>query len=36
MEIIIHQAILHVLYTSLNPPVLSGSCMESNDENTAY
>ena len=28
MEIIIHQAILHVLDTTLDAPVLSGSCME--------
>ena len=28
MEIIVHQAILHVLDTTLDAPVLSGSCME--------
>ena len=28
MEIIIHQAILHVLDTTLDAPVLSGSSME--------
>lgn len=30
MEILIHQAILHVLDTTLDAPVLSGSCMELN------
>ena len=36
MEIIIHQAILHVLDTTLDAPVLSGSCMEATAEKTAY
>ena len=36
MEIIIHQAILHVLDTTLDAPVLSGSCMEPTAEKTAY
>ena len=36
MEIIIHQAILHVLDTTLDAPVLSGSGMELTAEKTAY
>ena len=36
MEIIIHQAILHVLDTAMDAPVLSGSGMEMPDEKTAY
>lgn len=36
MEIIIHQAILHVLDTTLDAPVLSGSGMELTTEKTAY
>ena len=36
MEIIIHQAILHVLDTRLDAPVLSGSGMEMTAEKTAY
>ena len=36
MEIIIHQAILHVLDTTLDAPVLSGSCMEPTAEKMAY
>ena len=36
MEIIIHQAILHVLDTTLDVPVLSGSGMEMTAEKTAY
>lgn len=36
MEIIIHQAILHVLDTTLDTPVLSGSSMELTAEKTAY
>ena len=36
MEIIIHQAILHVLDTTLDAPVLSGSSMELTTEKTAY
>ena len=36
MEIIVHQAILHVLDTTLDAPVLSGSCMEPTAEKTAY
>lgn len=36
MEIIIHQAVLHVLDTTLDAPVLSGSCMELTAEKTAY
>ena len=32
----IHQAILHVLDTTLDAPVLSGSCMELTAEKTAY
>jgi hypothetical protein len=36
MEIIIHQAILHVLDTTLNAPVLSGGGMELTAEKTAY
>ena len=36
MEIIIHQAILHVLDTTLDAPVLSGSGMEKTAEKTAY
>ena len=36
MEILIHQAILHVLDTTLDAPVLSGSCMELTAEKTAY
>ena len=36
MEIIIHQAILHVLDTTLDAPVLSGSGMEMTAEKTAY
>ena len=36
MEIIIHQAVLHVLDTALDAPVLSGSCMELTAEKTAY
>ena len=36
MEIIIHQAILHVLDTTLDAPVLSSSCMEPTAEKTAY
>ena len=36
MEIIIHQAILHVLDTTLDAPVLSGSGMEMTAEKNAY
>ena len=36
MEIIIHQAILHVLNTTLDAPVLSGGGMELTAEKTAY
>ena len=36
MEIIIHQAILHVLGTTLDAPVLSGGGMELTAEKTAY
>ena len=36
MEIIIHQAILHVLDTTLDAPVLSGGGMELTVEKTAY
>ena len=36
MEIIIHQAILHVLDTTLDAPVLSGGDMELTAEKTAY
>ena len=36
MEIIIHKAILHVLDTTLDAPVLSGSSMELTAEKTAY
>ena len=36
MEIIIHQAILHVLDTTLDAPVLSGSSMDLTAANTAY
>ena len=36
MEIIIHQAILHVLDTTIDAPVLSGSSMELTAEKTAY
>ena len=36
MEIIIHQAILHVLDTTLDAPVLSGGGMELTTEKTAY
>ena len=36
MEIIIHQAILHVLDSTLDAPILSGSCMELTAEKTAY
>ena len=36
MEIIIHQAILHVLATTLDAPVLSGGGMELTAEKTAY
>ena len=36
MEIIIHQAILHVLDTTLDARVLSGSCMEPTAEKMAY
>lgn len=36
MEIIIHQAILHVLDTMLDAPVLSGGGMELTAEKTAY
>ena len=36
MEIIIHQAILHVLDTTLDAPVLSGGGMELTAEKTAY
>ena len=36
MEIIIHQAILHVLDTTQDAPVLSGSGMEMTAEKTAY
>ena len=36
MEIIVHQAILHVLDTTLDAPVLSGSYMEMTAEKTAY
>ena len=36
MEIIIHQAILHVLDTTLDAPVLSGGGMELTAERTAY
>ena len=36
MEIIIHQAILHVLDTTLDAPVLSGSGMDLTSEKTAY
>lgn len=36
MEIIIHQAILHVLDTTMDAPVLSGGGMELTAEKTAY
>ena len=36
MEIIIHQAILHVQDPTLDAPVLSGSCLEPTAEKTAY
>lgn len=36
MEFIIHQAILHVLDTTMDLPVLSGSVMELTAEKTAY
>ena len=36
MEIIIHQAILHVLATTMDAPVLSGGGMEMTAEKTAY
>ena len=36
MEIIIHQALLHVLDTTLDAPVLSGGGMELTAEKTAY
>lgn len=36
MELILHQAILHVLDTTLDAPVLSGSVMELTAEKTAY
>ena len=36
MEIIIHQAILHVLDTTMDAPVLSGGSMEMTAEKTAY
>ena len=36
MEIIIHQAILHVLDTTMDAPVLSGSGMEMTAEKIAY
>ena len=36
MEILIHQAILHVLDTTLDAPVLSGGGMELTAEKTAY
>lgn len=36
MEIIIHQAILHVLDSTLDAPILSGNCMELTAEKTAY
>ena len=36
MEIIIHQAILHVLDTTMDAPVLSGGGMEMTAEKTAY
>lgn len=36
MEIVINQAILHVLDTTLNAPVLSGAGMELTAEKTAY
>lgn len=36
MEIAINQAILHVLDTTLDRPILSGSCMELTAEKTAY
>lgn len=36
MELIIHQAILHVLDTTLDAPVLSGACMELTAEKAAY
>ena len=36
MEIIIHQAVLHVLDTTLDAPVLSGGGMELTAEKTAY
>lgn len=36
MEIIIHQAILHVLDTTLDAPVISGGGMELTAEKTAY
>ena len=36
MEIIIHQAILHVLDTTMDAPVLSGGPMELTAEKTAY
>lgn len=36
MELIIHQAILHVLDTTMEMPVLSGSVMELTAEKTAY
>ena len=36
MEIIIHQAILHVLDTTMDAPVLSGGPMELTAEKNAY
>jgi hypothetical protein len=36
MEIVIHQAILHVLDTTMDAPVLSGNVMELTAEKTAY
>ena len=36
MELVIHQAILHVLDTTLDAPVLSGGVMELTAEKTAY
>lgn len=36
MDIIIHQAILHVLDTTMDAPILSGSVMELTAEKTAY
>lgn len=36
MEVAINQTILHVLDTTLDAPILSGSCMELTAEKTAY